>query len=335
MPGKIIFLNLAKRIGRLLIVAVITIALCKVTSFGWKFWSGSPLFRMADNNDVEERLKSHVYKLSEEIGDINFYNLKGLEEAADYISGQFASYGYKVEFQTYEINGIKVKNIIAVKKGAKNPDRFIVVGAHYDNYFNPGADDNASGVAGLLEIARLAADCNSPDSIRFVAFVNEEPPFFKTANMGSRVYAGAMRLKGEDIKGGIILEMIGYYSNKPFSQRYPPVFGLFYPNKGNFIGVLANFNSWQLAKEVASGLKRRAQLPVESVVTFDFIGGIDFSDNGSFWKEGFPSVMVTDTASYRSKYYHTQSDTYDTLNYKAMAEVVRGICFALGEIDKK
>lgn len=258
-----------------------------------------------------------------------------MKEACDYISEQFASYGYKVEFQSYKINGVTVKNIIVTKKGAKYPDRFIIVGAHYDNYFNPGADDNASGIAGLLEVARLVSNYDSNNSIRFIAFVNEEPPFFKTEYMGSRIYAKAARLRNEDIKGVVILEMIGYYSNKPFSQRYPPIFGLFYPNKGNFIGVLGNFNSWQLAKEVVSGLKERAQLPVESVVTFDFIGGIDFSDNGSFWKEGFPSIMVTDTASYRNKYYHSQSDTYDTLNYKAMAEVVRGIVFALKRIDNK
>jgi len=332
---KTAFVNLAKRIGRLFIAAAITIILCKVTGFGWKFWASSPSFSMTGEDSLEQNLKTHVYKLSEEIGDISFYNLKGLREAEDYISKQFASYGYKVEFQPYEINGVTVKNIIATKKGAKYPDRFIIVGAHYDNHFNPGADDNASGIAGLLEAARLLSNYDSANSIKFIAFVNEEPPFFKTKYMGSRVYASAARLRNENIKGAVILEMIGYYSNEPFSQRYPPIFGLFYPNKGNFIGVLANFNSWQLAKEVVSGLKERALLPVESIATFDFIGGIDFSDNGSFWKEGFASVMVTDTASYRNKYYHSQSDTYDTLNYKAMAEVVRGIGFALKRLDNK
>lgn len=120
-----------------------------------------------------------------------------------------------------------------------------------------------------------------------------------------------------------------------FSQRYPPIFGLFYPNKGNFIGILGNFNSWQLLKKTVSGFKNGIKLPFESIVTFSFIGGIDFSDNGSFWKEGYPAVMITDTASYRNENYHRQSDTYDTLNYEAMAEVVKGVGLTLKGLDDK
>jgi len=328
-------MNIKKRFFRLLLAAVITLIICKVTTFGWRFWSKPLSFAAGQNKDIADKLKLHVYKLSNEIGDININNIKRLNAAADYISKQLASFGYEIELQPYKVRGITVNNIIATKKGNKYPDRFIIVGAHYDNYFNPGADDNASGVAGLLELARLVSKDDANDSIRFVAFVNEEPPFFKTKNMGSRVYAKAARLKNEDIKGVVILEMIGYYSNDYFSQRYPPLFGLFYPNQGSFVGILGNFNSWQLLKKIVSGFKNKTQLPFESVVTFSFIGGIDFSDNGSFWEEGYPAVMVTDTAVYRNENYHRQSDTYNTLHYGAMAEVVRILGLALNNLDDK
>jgi Zn-dependent M28 family amino/carboxypeptidase len=270
-------------------------------------------------------LKEHVVMLSHKIGDRNIVAYEKLTKAADYITGQFEKYGYKVEFQTYEVDGKPVKNIIATKLGTKKPKEQIIVGAHYDTCANPGADDNASAVAGLLELARLMTDQPTGRTIKFIAFVNEEPPFFKTKNMGSMVYAQQAKARGDNIKAVIILEMIGYYSDKPNSQKYPPFFGRFYPDKGNFIAVVGNFASKPLVKKITNLFQQSSSFPIESIATFTFIPGIDWSDHWSFWQYGYPAIMITDTGFYRNPNYHKQSDTYETLNYENIAEVVVGL----------
>lgn len=286
------------------------------------------------NNGLAKILESHVYKLAQEIGDRSVFKIEKLDQAAEYITQTLRSFGYNVEFQSYTLFNETVKNIIATKIGVRRPDEIIIVAAHYDTCFNPGADDNASAVAALIEIARDISDKQTNCSIKFIAFVNEEPPFFKTKDMGSRVYTKEARAKGENIQAAVILETIGYYSDKTNSQRYPPLFGLFYPNKGNFIGIIGDFHSRWLVKKVVSSFKRQTQFPVESVVAFSFVAGVDFSDHWSFWQEGYPAVMVTDTAFYRNPNYHSSSDTYETLNYESMAEVVRGLSGALIELAK-
>ena len=270
-------------------------------------------------------LKQHIVMLSHNIGDRNIFAYEKLTKAADYITDQFEKYGYKVEFQTYEVDGKPVKNIIATKLGTKKPKEQIIVGAHYDTCANPGADDNASAVAGLLELSRLMAGQPTDRTIKFIAFVNEEPPFFKTKDMGSLVYAKQAKANGDNIKAVIILEMIGYYSNEPDSQKYPPFFGMFYPDKGNFIAVVGNFASKPLVQKITKSFKQSSSFPIESIATFAFIPGIDWSDHWSFWQQGYPAVMITDTGFYRNPNYHKQSDTYETLNYKSMAEVVAGL----------
>lgn len=257
-----------------------------------------------------------------------------MNEAVKYISEQFALFGYNVEFQDYTVSNRIAKNIIALKPGIKQPQEIIIVGAHYDTCFNPGADDNASGVAGLLELARFMADKEMNRSIKFIAFVNEEPPFFKTEDMGSRVYAKAARRKGENIKAALILEMIGHYSDRLHSQRYPLFFGPFYPNKANFIAVVGNLLSRRIIKNVVLNFRNQARFPIESVVTFSFIQGVDFSDHWSFWKEGYPAVMITDTAFYRSPHYHCGSDTAEKLNYEDMAEVIGGLGAVLAGLSR-
>lgn len=281
---------------------------------------------------LAKALEAHVYHLSEEIGDRSLFNYRALQKAEEYITEQFRSFGYDIEFQEYTISDKPTKNIIALKEGAKNPEEIIIIGAHYDTCFNPGADDNASAVAALLELARLLHDKETNRSIKFIAFVNEEPPFFHTENMGSRIYVKGAKERGEDIKGALILEMIGYYSNEAHSQRYPPLFGLFYPNKGNFIGVVGNFASQWLVKRVASFFKANSQFPVESIVAPSIVSGVDFSDNWSFWKEGYPAVMITDTAFYRYPHYHSDSDTYEKLDYVSMQEVVKGLSGVLFDL---
>lgn len=314
-----------RTILRLVIFAFVVFIILKVSTFGWRFWSSSFVDSGEKNVQVIEKLKQHVYELSHEIGERSLFKYEKLNETAGYITDQFRAFGYNVEFQKYTVSNKRVENIIATKVGLKNPEEIIIVGAHYDSCFNPGADDNASGIAGVLELARMVSNQQVNRSIKFIAFVNEEPPFFKTENMGSRVYAKNAKIKGENIKAVIILETIGFYIDKPYSQRYPPILGLFYPNKANFIAVVGNFSSHGLVRKVVSAFRQKTQFPIESILAFASVPGIDFSDHWSFWQEGYPAVMITDTAFYRSPNYHKASDTYEKLNYQNMSEVIKGI----------
>lgn len=321
-----------KRLINPAIVGFITFLILKTTTFGWRFSSSQYPQVKPQNNLLTENLKRHVYKISHEIGIRDVWNYNGLVKAASYISEQFNSYGYDIEFQDYIVENKKVRNIIATKKGAKFPDEIVIVGAHYDSCANPGADDNASGIAGLLELARLMADKRVIRTVKFVAFVNEEPPFFKTKDMGSYVYAKDAKAKKENIKIFINLESIGYYTNKINSQRYPIILGIFYPNRGNCISIISNMRSGSLAKKLKWAFNRYFNFPMELSIMFDFIGGIDFSDHWQFWREGYAAVMVTDTAFFRNPYYHTDLDTWEKLDYEKMACVVEGLSYAIAEL---
>ena len=286
----------------------------------------------ASEKSLAETLKRHVRVLSDEIGDRSLFRYEKLEEAARYVGRQFESYGYGVAYQTYAVAGKPVRNIIVKKEGKRFPEEQVILGAHYDSCFNPGADDNASGVAALLEVARALAVRSLDRSVVFIAFVNEEPPSFKTPEMGSRVYAREAKARGDDIRGVVALEMVGYFSDRPRSQNYPPLLGLFYPDKGNFIAVVGNLRSRRLTKEVSRAFKKHSLFPMESVVTFEFIPGVDWSDHASFWEEGFPAVMVTDTAFLRNPNYHQLSDTWGTLDYEKMGRVVEALAAVVAEL---
>lgn len=309
---------------RLILLIIITFLVFKTTTFGWQNFGKSPEILLKDKGLVE-RLKAHVTKFSYDIGDRSVFKYAQLTQAADYIAEQFKELGFDVEFQEYLLYRKQVKNIIAKKSGKTKPEEVIIVGAHYDTCFNPGANDNASAVAGLIELAKLIKTRENARTIKLIAFVNEEPPFFKTSDMGSFIYASRAKAEDEDIKIAIILETVGYYSDKPFSQRYPPFLGPFYPNRANFIAVIGNFKVKKQAKEFTQLFKRHSRFPIRSTVLFDFIPGVDFSDHWSFWQMGFPALMVTDTAFYRYPHYHTDSDTFEKLNYKSLAVVIEGL----------
>jgi Zn-dependent M28 family amino/carboxypeptidase len=309
---------------RPILTAIIIIVVVGLTTFGWQGFYRTQETPLRDK-ELPERLKTHVVKLSDEIGERSIFRYPALTEAADYITKVFQDFGFSVEFQEYLLMERRVKNIIVSKPGNKKSDELIVIGAHYDTCFNPGADDNASGVAGLLELARLIASEENNKTIRFIAFTCEEPPFFKTKDMGSFVYARGAREKQENIKAAVILEMLGYYSNRPFSQRYPLFLGPFYPNRANFIAVVGNFSNQRLVRWLTHHFREYSQFPISSVVLFDFIPGVDFSDHWSFWQNDFSAVMVTDTAFYRYRHYHRDSDTFEKLDYQSMAAVVEGL----------
>lgn len=320
-----------ERIIRLIIIGLFAFIIFKATTFGWNFFANSFLNCKPQNNQLAERVKNHVYMLSQKIGNRNIFDYGNLEKTASYITAQFKDNGYDVQFQEYLLEKRKVKNIIATKRGAKMPGETIIIGAHYDSCFNPGADDNASGVAGLLELARFISDKKVERTIKFIAFVNEEPPYFQTENMGSWVYAREAKIKKEAIKAVVILESIGYYTNKINSQRYPIFIGIFYPNKGNFITIVGNLNSRHLVKKITASFKKYSKFPISSLA-LGFVPGCDFSDHWSFWKEGFPAVMVTDTAFLRNFNYHKNSDTWEKLNYENIACIIEGFFSVIIEL---
>lgn len=197
----------------------------------------------------------------------------------------------------------------------------------------PGADDNASGVAGLLELARLIKGQPFDSTVRFVFFTLEEPPTFRSKFMGSYIYAKSIKEKNETIIGLICLEMIGYFTDKPESQLFPlSLFRWLYTDRGNFIAFVSNFHSKNFLTKVKEGFKKGTVLPVESISTFSIIPGIDFSDHRSFWQFGYDAIMVTDTAFYRNPYYHGAGDTPETLDFKRMTEVVLGLKAAIENI---
>lgn len=227
-------------------------------------------------------------------------------------------------------------NVIATKRGHKRPDEIIVVGAHYDTAGNPGADDNASGIAGALELARMLADVPTEHTFQFVAFVNEERPYFQTELMGSRVFASAAKQQGANIKLAVVLEMLGHYSEEPNSQEVPKIFMPFFPTTGNFIAAIADDKAMPFLNKISKEYKQKSTVPMKTnnwlAKVTTLMPECGFSDHWSFWKEGYPAIMITDTAFLRKGHnYHKQTDTYDILNYEYMANVVNGLAYALGK----
>ena len=280
----------------------------------------------ADEVELGDRLKEHVWTLAGQIGERNVWQLEALETAARYIEGRFQGSGYDVASQTFVVGRTPVRNVEAELAGTELPDEVVLIGAHYDSVIgSPGANDNGTGAAAVLEIARLLAGKRLARSIRFVAFVNEEPPFFQTDDMGSRVYARRARERGENIVAMLSLESIGYYSDAKKSQRYPFPFMLLYPNTANFIGFVGNIRGRQLVRRTIKSFRKHAAFPSEGVAAPGWIMGIGWSDHWSFWEEGYPAIMVTDTALFRYEHYHSLTDTPDRLDYARMARVVAGM----------
>jgi len=280
---------------------------------------------------VVENLYKHVEYLSVKIGDRHLWKEHSLSKAADYVESAFQVSGYTVQRQTYSCYGKSVSNLIADK--TRTEGGVVVIGAHYDTVpGTPGADDNASAVAGMLELARLQKESLNKRNLIFVAFVNEEPPCFGSYNMGSMVYAKHLKNRKVPVDVMISLEMIGYFRKEPI-QKYPlPGMGFFYPRTADFIGVVGNFRSSKYVSFVKKGIRKHSAIDARSLTAPQYVGGISLSDNSSFWHHGYRAVMVTDTSFFRNQNYHQETDTIDTLNFEAMAEVVKGLYYTLLEI---
>jgi hypothetical protein len=272
------------------------------------------------------RLRRHVDALlSPEVGPRDIDHPAGLDRAAAFIEAALRERTSDVSVQPFVVRGERYRNVVAWF-GPRGHER-IVVGAHYDTAGPlPGADDDASGVAGLLELARLLATSRPAIGVELVAFTLEEPPAFATRDMGSAVHAAALAAEGARVRLMIGLEMIGYFSDAPGSQRFPaPGLGLVYPTVGNFIAVVGKLGQGATVRRVRDAMRAAAPLPVESIAAPRFLPGVDLSDHRSYWDRGWDAVMITDTAMYRNPHYHAASDRADTLDYARMADVVTGV----------
>jgi Zn-dependent M28 family amino/carboxypeptidase len=299
-----------------------------------------------DEIALREELRADVQKLAGDIGERNMWHYAKLDAAADFIEDSFSRAGFHPRRDTYEIRGQPCHNIeveITAQQGAASaeataasPASIILIGAHYDSVFgSPGANDNGTGVAATLALARRFVGRTPQHTMRFVAFVNEEPPYFLSDEMGSFIYAGRCRARGDKISAMISLETIGYFSDAPHSQTYPsPGLGLFYPKVGNFIGFVSNVHSRTLLRRVVAAFRKHAKIPSEGAALPAFVPGVSWSDQWSFWRNGYPGIMVTDTAPFRYPYYHSSSDTPDKLDYDRFALVVSGMEKVIEDLDK-
>jgi Peptidase family M28 len=318
-----------RRLWVLVVLATAVALLGTVTAV--LLYVSQPLLWQADASPLDgpdpRRLEADVTMLAETLAPRHWKRQDNLDRVADYLAMQLGQAGARVSEQAYDVEGAgRYRNII----GSFGPEvgERVVVGAHYDAAGPfPAADDNASGVAGLLELARLLRTSRGTAArIDLVAFALEEPPYYATPWMGSHVHAESLRREGAVVRAMIALEMIGCFRDEPGSQRLPsPLLRLVYPSTGNFIAVIGRLGDIGLVRRVKRAMRDATNLDVYSMNGPSWIEGIDFSDHRSYWAAGYPALMVTDTAFYRNERYHTARDTPDTLDYRRMAEVVRGV----------
>lgn len=346
VPLQIASRNSFKRLAVFFILAGVSLywCHCSMIKMPGKSHSG-PLPALTDDQaTLAEELRRDVDMLAGIIGKRNVFFPKALVKAEAFLTTSLTVMGYDVRRQEFETHHHTVANLEVEIKGSKNPEEIVVIGAHYDSCdFSPAANDNGSGVAATLALAQrfaivlgdttgtaslaLRTGSGRPGrTIRFVLFVNEEPPFFQTEQMGSLVYARRCQERGENITAMLSLETIGYYTDAPGSQKYPlSMLGWFYPDTGNFISFVGNFGSRKLVRQCIANFRANTQFPSEGGAVPGNISGVGWSDHWAFWQCGYPGVMVTDTAPYRYPFYHSDQDTPDKLDYEKLARVVEGL----------
>ena len=306
--------------------------------FAW-FWATQPLVtppRRAGNSGHARpaRLERDVRRLVDEFHPRDFSHPDNLARAASWLAAEFSAAGAQVGEQAFQIGSATYRNVI----GSFGPRtrELVVVGAHYDTHGElPGADDNASGVAGLLELARALAESKPATRVELVAYPLEELPVFGTREMGSAVHARSLRDSGARLRAMLCLEMIGTFSSEPNSQEFPnPVLRLFYPNHGDFIAVVGRVRDGFLVRRVKRSMRAGSDLPVHSIAAPRSLPGVDLSDHASYWNLGYRAVMITDTAFYRNDRYHAATDKPETLDYSSMAKVVDGVAQAVRDLAR-
>jgi len=305
-------------------VAALTAVLWYMIVMPGRSYAGALKPLTAEETFIAGNLRRHVAAVASR--EHNVAHPSELAATAQYIETTLAALGFEVASQRFKADTVEVRNVEAAIAGEARASEIVIVGAHYDSVVGAvGANDNGSGVAAMLELARLLKDSRPARTVRFVAFVNEEPPFYRTGEMGSQYYARRSRERGERVVAMFSLETIGWYSDEPGSQRYPFPLSFFYPSTGNFLAFVANLSSRSLLHQAIESFRRHARFPSEGVAAPAFIPGVDWSDHRSFWQEGYPALMVTDTAPYRYPHYHTLRDTPDKVDYERLARVVTGL----------
>ncbi len=322
--------SVGARVFRSLLWTALLLLLLAGMVWRWMFYTPGASYagtvQVTKAEPLSRELEGYVTALATDIGQRGTYDPPALRKASLHLQEQFKSFGYTPAIQTYQASGIDCDNIEVEVRGSKSPQRIVVVGAHYDTVQGTGgANDNSSGVAGVLALSRMLKDSSPAATIRFVAFVNEEPPHFQTPRMGSMVYAKACKDRGDQIIGMLSLETIGYYSDQPNSQRYPSPFDKVYPSTGNFIAFVANPDSRLLMHASIDSFRKHCQFPSEGGAVPDMAPGIGWSDHWSFWQHGYEALMITDTATFRYPHYHQRADTPEKLDYGKMAKVIEGM----------
>ena len=276
---------------------------------------------------LKDEMMQDIQKLAGDIGEHHYVFYNQLVAAEQFLHSSLTAAGYEVKRQTYTTNEQEFSNLEVEIKGTTKPDEIVVIGAHYDSVVgSPGANDNGTGVAAVLALARAFAGQETARTLRFVEFVNEEPPFFWTESMGSLVYAKGCQSRNENIVAMLSLETMGYYSDEPGSQQYPlGLLDTIYPITGNFIAFIGNMASGKLVRQVVGNFRSHTQFPSEGTALPSNIPGAGWSDHWAFWQMGYPALMITDTAPFRYPFYHTMQDTPDKIDGDRFARVVAGI----------
>lgn len=282
---------------------------------------------------LRTELDGIVAELAGGIGERHVGRPRALRQAEEFVRERLAESGFEVRRHPYALDGQEWSNLELEVVGGPRATEILVVGAHYDSVVgSPGANDNATGVAALVALARRLAPQRLHRTLRFVAFVNEEPPWFQTDDMGSVHYARRCRERGENLVGMISLETLGCYSDAPGSQHYPFPLGLLYPSTGNFIGLVSNLASRPFLQALARAFRASGDFPAQTASLPEALTGVGWSDQWSFWREGYPGVMVTDTAPFRYPHYHTAGDTVDKIDSVRFARVVEGLLGAVTQL---
>jgi hypothetical protein len=321
---------------RLAILGLVVAALAVVAYFVMIKMPGTsyagPLPALTETQrHLADELSQYVHHLAgEPIGERNLDRPDKLDEAVQWLSQTLADMGYEVRRQEFDVAGQLCVNLDVELPGSSGASEVIVVGAHYDTVPDcPGANDNGTGVAATLALARRFAGTQPKRTLCFALFTNEEPPYFQTSTMGSVVYANACKARGDHVLAMFSMETIGCYSDAPGSQQYPPILNLVYPSTGNFIAFVGNLKSRALVRETVRSFRELAQFPSEGGAVPGWMTGVGWSDHWAFWQAGYSAVMVTDTAPFRYPHYHRASDTPDKIDYQRTARVVEGMALVI------
>jgi len=292
-----------------------------------KSYSGQLPPLTPSQEQVSQQLNRYIKIIADDIGEHNYIFYNQLIQVENFLNERLSQAGYAVKTQEYSVDGKVFRNLEIEIRGTEKPDEIVIVGAHYDSVVgSPGANDNGTGAVAILALAEKFATLKPKRTLRFVEFVNEEPPFFWSENMGSWVYAQRCKERQENIVAMLSLETMGFYSQASNSQQYPVnILKLIYPNQGNFISFIGNISSRSLIHQAIGKFRNSAQFPSQGVSLPNFIPGVGWSDHWSFWQAGYPALMVTDTAPFRYPYYHTQQDTPEHIDYYALTLVISGL----------